>query len=259
MSAGLGAARIDVEGVSVPLTTSSTADASAPARASTSAARSTGTTGSSPTSPPAGPSRGRPGGGRGPPGLPRLGGAWARGPPRAAHAAGRLRSTPRVPDLAKVECVDNGSLHEAMQLRVLPRAANNIRFFADYARERLERSRAHPARRGAQPGPSRPLRRGRRLDAVERAVHARHLARGPGAGGGQHGRAQAAGVGAAHLLAARATWPRRRASPRECSTSSTAPGPAPARRSPAIRTSTASPSPGRRRPRGPSTAMPPRS
>jgi acyl-CoA reductase-like NAD-dependent aldehyde dehydrogenase len=42
-----------------------------------------------------------------------------------------------VPDLAKVECVDNGSLYEAMQLRVLPRAANNIRFFADFARDRL--------------------------------------------------------------------------------------------------------------------------
>ena len=42
-----------------------------------------------------------------------------------------------VPDLAKVETVDNGSLYEAMRLRVLPRAANNIRFFADYAVERL--------------------------------------------------------------------------------------------------------------------------
>ena len=38
-----------------------------------------------------------------------------------------------VADLAKVECADNGSLHEAMRLRVLPRAANNIRFFAQYA------------------------------------------------------------------------------------------------------------------------------
>jgi acyl-CoA reductase-like NAD-dependent aldehyde dehydrogenase len=43
----------------------------------------------------------------------------------------------RVPDLAKVETVDNGSLYEAMRLRVLPRGANNIRFFADYAVERL--------------------------------------------------------------------------------------------------------------------------
>jgi aminomuconate-semialdehyde/2-hydroxymuconate-6-semialdehyde dehydrogenase len=42
-----------------------------------------------------------------------------------------------VPDLAKVECVDNGSLYEAMHLRVLPRAANNIRFFGDFARDRL--------------------------------------------------------------------------------------------------------------------------
>jgi aminomuconate-semialdehyde/2-hydroxymuconate-6-semialdehyde dehydrogenase len=43
-----------------------------------------------------------------------------------------------VGELAKVECVDNGSLFEAMSLRVLPRAANNIRFFADFAVERLE-------------------------------------------------------------------------------------------------------------------------
>ncbi|MGH2856830.1 MAG: aldehyde dehydrogenase [Solirubrobacteraceae bacterium] len=43
-----------------------------------------------------------------------------------------------VPDLARVECVDNGSLHEAMSLRVLPRAANNIRFFADFAVQRLD-------------------------------------------------------------------------------------------------------------------------
>ncbi|MFL5891090.1 MAG: aldehyde dehydrogenase family protein, partial [Solirubrobacteraceae bacterium] len=42
-----------------------------------------------------------------------------------------------VPDLAKVETADNGSLYEAMRLRVLPRAASNIRFFADYAVERL--------------------------------------------------------------------------------------------------------------------------
>jgi aminomuconate-semialdehyde/2-hydroxymuconate-6-semialdehyde dehydrogenase len=42
-----------------------------------------------------------------------------------------------VPDLAKVECADNGSLFEAMSQRVLPRGANNIRFFADFARDRL--------------------------------------------------------------------------------------------------------------------------
>ncbi|HWD74939.1 MAG TPA: aldehyde dehydrogenase [Solirubrobacteraceae bacterium] len=42
-----------------------------------------------------------------------------------------------VPNLAKVETVDNGSLYEAMHLRVLPRAANNVRFFADFARDRL--------------------------------------------------------------------------------------------------------------------------
>jgi aminomuconate-semialdehyde/2-hydroxymuconate-6-semialdehyde dehydrogenase len=43
-----------------------------------------------------------------------------------------------VPALAAVECADNGSLLEAMRERVLPRAATNIRFFADYASERLE-------------------------------------------------------------------------------------------------------------------------
>jgi aminomuconate-semialdehyde/2-hydroxymuconate-6-semialdehyde dehydrogenase len=42
-----------------------------------------------------------------------------------------------VPELARVETVDNGSLYEAMHERVLPRGANNIRFFADYALERL--------------------------------------------------------------------------------------------------------------------------
>jgi acyl-CoA reductase-like NAD-dependent aldehyde dehydrogenase len=42
-----------------------------------------------------------------------------------------------VPELARVETVDNGSLYEAMHERVLPRAANNVRFFAEFALERL--------------------------------------------------------------------------------------------------------------------------
>src|SRR6202012_1964392 len=47
-----------------------------------------------------------------------------------------------VPDLAKVECAENGSLHEAMRLRGITRAADHIRFFADYVRDRLaERDR----------------------------------------------------------------------------------------------------------------------
>jgi acyl-CoA reductase-like NAD-dependent aldehyde dehydrogenase len=66
--------------------------------------------------------------------------AWA-----ALGPAGRLEVLTRLADaidaavgeLAKVECVDNGSLYEAMHLRVLPRAANNIRFFAQYAVDRL--------------------------------------------------------------------------------------------------------------------------
>jgi aminomuconate-semialdehyde/2-hydroxymuconate-6-semialdehyde dehydrogenase len=54
-------------------------------------------------------------------------------------ALGRLADAidEAVPRLAAVETVDNGSLHEAMSKRVLPRAANNVRFFADYAVERL--------------------------------------------------------------------------------------------------------------------------
>jgi acyl-CoA reductase-like NAD-dependent aldehyde dehydrogenase len=65
---------------------------------------------------------------------------WAALGPDGRHAAlSRLADVidAAVPRLAAVETVDNGSLHEAMSLRVLPRAANNIRFFADYAVERL--------------------------------------------------------------------------------------------------------------------------
>ena len=66
--------------------------------------------------------------------------AWAALGPHGRHRVlTRLADAidAAVPDLAQVECVDNGSLYEAMHLRVLPRAANNIRFFADYARDRL--------------------------------------------------------------------------------------------------------------------------
>ena len=66
--------------------------------------------------------------------------AWAALGPQGRHGTlTRLADAidAAVPDLARVECVDNGSLHEAMSLRVLPRAANNIRFFADFARDRL--------------------------------------------------------------------------------------------------------------------------
>ena len=65
---------------------------------------------------------------------------WAALGPEGRHAhLTRLADAidAAVPDLAIVECVDNGSLYEAMSLRVLPRAANNIRFFADFARDRL--------------------------------------------------------------------------------------------------------------------------
>jgi aminomuconate-semialdehyde/2-hydroxymuconate-6-semialdehyde dehydrogenase len=65
---------------------------------------------------------------------------WAAlGPDKRHEILSRLADAidAAVPDLAKVECVDNGSLYEAMSLRVLPRAANNIRFFADFAKDRL--------------------------------------------------------------------------------------------------------------------------
>jgi acyl-CoA reductase-like NAD-dependent aldehyde dehydrogenase len=66
--------------------------------------------------------------------------AWASlGPEGRREALARLADAidAAVPSLAAVETVDNGSLHEAMSQRVLPRGANNIRFFADYAVERL--------------------------------------------------------------------------------------------------------------------------
>jgi aminomuconate-semialdehyde/2-hydroxymuconate-6-semialdehyde dehydrogenase len=65
---------------------------------------------------------------------------WAGLGPAGRHAVlTRLADAidAAVPELAQVECVDNGSLYEAMHLRVLPRAANNVRFFADFARDRL--------------------------------------------------------------------------------------------------------------------------
>jgi aminomuconate-semialdehyde/2-hydroxymuconate-6-semialdehyde dehydrogenase len=71
---------------------------------------------------------------------------WAGLGPSGRHAVlTRLADAidAAVPELAQVECVDNGSLYEAMHLRVLPRAANNVRFFADFARDRL----AEPPRR----------------------------------------------------------------------------------------------------------------
>ena len=66
--------------------------------------------------------------------------AWAALGPHGRHAhLTRLADAidAAVPDLATVETADNGSLYEAMSLRVLPRAANNVRFFADFARDRL--------------------------------------------------------------------------------------------------------------------------
>ena len=66
--------------------------------------------------------------------------AWAAlGPEGRQAALSRLADAidAAVPRLAAVETVDNGSLHEAMSQRVLPRGANNIRFFADFAVERL--------------------------------------------------------------------------------------------------------------------------
>jgi acyl-CoA reductase-like NAD-dependent aldehyde dehydrogenase len=67
--------------------------------------------------------------------------AWAAlGPEGRQEALGRFADAidAAVPELAKVETVDNGSLYEAMRERVLPRGANNIRFFADFAVEQLD-------------------------------------------------------------------------------------------------------------------------
>ena len=188
-------------------TTSSAAGASrAPTGGPSRCARRWTGTGGWPTSrPAAGPRSTRPWRPRAPPSR--------RGPrsaPRAGTRSSRASPTPSaaaVPDLAAVETVDNGSLLEAMRLRVLPRGANNLRFFADFAVERLaEPPRTLPGgERNARP--PRPGRRGRRLHALERAVHARHLARRARAGRGQHRRPQAAGVGAADLLACSATSP----------------------------------------------------
>jgi 5-carboxymethyl-2-hydroxymuconic-semialdehyde dehydrogenase len=66
--------------------------------------------------------------------------AWAALGPGGRHEAlTRLADAieSAVPRLAALETVDNGSLREAMSQRVLPRAAGNVRFFADYAVERL--------------------------------------------------------------------------------------------------------------------------
>lgn len=65
---------------------------------------------------------------------------WAAlGPEGRREVLGRLADAidAGVPELARVEVADNGSLLEAMSERVLPRAANNVRFFADFAVERL--------------------------------------------------------------------------------------------------------------------------
>ena len=65
-----------------------------------------------------------------------MGRARAPGPPPVlSRFADAIAAA--VPDLAAVETVDNGSLLEAMRLRVLPRGASNVRFFADFAVERL--------------------------------------------------------------------------------------------------------------------------
>ena len=70
--------------------------------------------------------------------------AWAALGPAGRHEhLARLADAidAAVPALAAVECVDNGSLLEAMRERVLPRGANNIRFFADFARRAPRASR----------------------------------------------------------------------------------------------------------------------
>ena len=127
-----------------------------------------------------------------------------------------------MPALAAVECVDNGSLLEAMRERVLPRGANNIRFFADFAVERL----AEPPR--TLPGGERNRVRHdpAGVVAVSTPWNAPFMLAtwrvGPGARRRQHGRAEAARVGAADVLDARRPRRARGAASRACSTSSTA-------------------------------------
>ena len=129
--------------------------------------------------------------------------AWARlGPEGRApsSAASRRRIRSRAEELAAVETADNGSLLLGNVHRVVPRAALNIEFFADWAlqaRARDRRTRGHESRA------LRARRRRRARHAVERAADAHDLEGRSGAGRRQHRGREAAGMGAAHLLAAR--------------------------------------------------------
>ena len=105
----------------------------------------------------------------------------------------------------------------ANQKRIVDRAAHNIAFFAKLARTLGARADPRPRRR--QPRALRAGRRGRADHAVERAADALDVEDRPGARGRQHGRAQATGVGAAVVLAARARSQRTPACRRACSTS----------------------------------------
>jgi 5-carboxymethyl-2-hydroxymuconic-semialdehyde dehydrogenase len=115
-----------------------------------------------------------------------------------------------VPQLAAVETVDNGSLHEAMALRVLPRGANNIRFFADFAVERLaepERTLHGGERNRVRYDPAGVTAVSTPWNAPFMLATWRVGPRSPR----QHGRPEAAGVGAADLLHARRPGRRGRA------------------------------------------------
>ena len=123
--------------------------------------------------------------------------------------AGRAEHLHRLADLivehtdeiAIVETVDMGMLHESMRARLVARGAENFRLYADLAAGARGAGvvvEGHPQHRRADA-----RRTGRRDHAVERPVHAVDVEAGAGAGGRQPGRAEAGRVVAAVVLAAR--------------------------------------------------------
>ena len=89
-------------------------------------------------------------------------------------------------EIAIVETVDMGMLHESMRLRLVARGAVNFRTYADLAAAYEERRWS--SKGTAQHGRADAGRTGRRHHAVERPVHAVDVEGGAGAGRRQHGR-----------------------------------------------------------------------
>ena len=123
--------------------------------------------------------------------------------------AGRAEHLHRLADLivehtaeiAIVETVDMGMLHESMRARLVAAGRENFRLYADLAAGARGTGvvvEGHSQHRRADA-----RRTGRRDHAVERPVHALDVEAGPGAGGRQPGRAEAGRVVTAVVLAAR--------------------------------------------------------